>query len=950
MPLFLRRKFNSYTEISGSRAPRARNLTREIVGSMCRSGFGTPFVPLDDLDEVLTEPNIERQLSRRGLSSMLYGRIYQEAKKIYAILLLMSKDDKIPELLADGLTDDHLPLHYKDDGTLTSASHETSFPAFGALGEYEIRNFLYDQWCFLSPVLDTSGRHHDLHVHCALPFTRVETLNTGTHPTVNYKCKVHPAHQRGLRDSSIGTTPIYVAVTEVEQGTPDCRQLVDKLKLIGPRDHPNLLKHLVTYHFEPKRTGVVFPWMDGGTLQDLWNNHEYKPSRHRNCPRLYMWALRQMAGLTSALKLLHECNYVCCCVQPADILLSREYNKNAPETATLMLRPAISQHNRLATNGRYVGPEFGHQDLLSPNWDTWSMGCVFLDFVVWLLFGTEMLRDFRTFSTDGSPSGFCHIYNPENTSPDQQIIHDDVCEMISNISIFHRSKALRELVKFIDQNLLRPQIYRANSSELHEGPLPQSGYEHRNNSLFHMPQMAGFVSALSAQGPSNHGFHGYMAASNMTNFNAQIRNMSDHDLDIRAPDAAQPASGVNASPLVSSQVTPASSAPNVKTPVSSDSSESNKSNVSTSHMSGSPYRAKAPVAPMSPVLEESDDEYKKKFQAYIQQGPKAGDVVAEDSDSLLVATSKTPSVSSSIAYYSDSDKGSNEKSNGGYSDYPDASTDADADADEIDSMDVEIGRDAVVPVGAGAPGSSTASNINQSLRINNTNGTFHLGPQWQSPAADAARQNAGPEFGQATTQTTTNPSAQQQPSFHLTPSHLTPIQESEREAELERYFSTGYASSRREDQEEEDWEEGFELFTTSPDPASAPNPHMEQLLLEARLAAMSLVAYDMAEADRQDQLEFEQQRLRELQRAGEIYGYDGDENFQQQQVLGAHTHDLHSWGLPFPLSSLADTTNGPEHEHEHEHEPAQHHPAGPVDMSMSGARQPDASPFWWDKE
>ncbi|KAJ3565692.1 hypothetical protein NPX13_g7412 [Xylaria arbuscula] len=359
--------------------------------------------------------------------------------------------------------------------------------------------------------------------------------------------------------------------------------------------------------------------------------------------------------------------------------------------------------------------------------------------------------------------------------------------------------------------------------------------------------MAGFVSAPSAQGPSNHGFHGYMAASNMTNFNAQIRNMSDHDLDILAPDAAQPASGVNASPLVSSQVTPASSAPNVKTPVSSDSSESNKSNVSTSHMSGSPYRAKAPVAPMSPVLEESDDEYRKKsnhihplcnqtVKAYIQQGPKAGDVVAEDSDSLLVATSKTPSVSSSIACYSDSDKGSNEKSNGGYSDYPDASTDADADADEIDSMDVEIGGDAVVPVGAGAPGSSTASNINQSLRINNTNGTFHLGPQWQSPAADAARQNAGPEFGQATTQTTTNPSAQQQPSFHLTPSHLTPIQESEREAELERYFSTGYASSRREDQEEEDWGEGFGLFTTRPDPASAPNPHMEQLLLEARPA------------------------------------------------------------------------------------------------------------------
>lgn len=97
-------------------------------------------------------------------------------------------------------------------------------------------------------------------------------------------------------------------------------------------------------------------------------------------------------------------------------------------------------------------------------------------------------------------------------------------------------------------------------------------------------------------------FHRYAAASNMANYNAQVRNMSDHD--VYGPDMTRPSSHADASPSIPRPTTPASSIPSVATagvatPMSCDDSESN---ASMQNMPGSPYQPQAPVAPMSPTM------------------------------------------------------------------------------------------------------------------------------------------------------------------------------------------------------------------------------------------------------------------------------------------------------------------------------------------------------------
>ena len=119
--------------------------------------------------------------------------------------------------------------------------------------------------------------------------------------------------------------------------------------------------------------------------------------------------------------------------------------------------------------------------------------------------------------------------------------------------------------------------------------------------------------------------------------------------------------------------------------------------------------------------------------------------------SVVVAISESGSESSSLYFYTDSDnvEDKNHDNNGNNGDGK----------SDIDSMEVEIGSDGVIDLQADSNDNSLQSgsfnrlNINQSLRIDNTNGDFHLGPQWQSTGADIARMNAGPEFGQASTWT-----------------------------------------------------------------------------------------------------------------------------------------------------------------------------------------------------
>ncbi|KAK5624402.1 hypothetical protein RRF57_000118 [Xylaria bambusicola] len=264
-----------------------------------------------------------------------------------------------------------------------------------------------------------------------------------------------------------------------------------------------------------------------------------------------------------------------------------------------------------------------------------------------------------------------------------------------------------------------------------QGTLPPSGWGHWSNAVV-MPQMSGYMGSPLYQG-FNNTFRRNTPVPGPMRFNAQVCNMSDHDLRDRA--SARPVSAVGATMSNPRPLIPASSIPGVAKPASWDEYESNMPCMSgavlldTNIIEGPDICHRHLANHVCSIGGRTD-------QAYVQS-----DEAEDDDDSNNNENEDTSELMSE----------SSSETNSALSHT--------ADDGNSDAMDMENGSDGVIdlqaiadhnnPVGA----LSRGIDIHNSLRIDKSTGKFHLGSQWQPPSADAARMNAGPEFGTASTRT-----------------------------------------------------------------------------------------------------------------------------------------------------------------------------------------------------
>lgn len=159
---------------------------------------GKKFLPLDVLDKKITADTVKTQLPMRIrlFHNGLCGQIAQEAKQIFAILVLMEESHSIRELWQEGLRDKHLPLKKRNgnDDVLVSETGD-EFRSFRIWGYARIKTFLKKQWRFLSPVFKDMGSQIVLDSKCALPLLQKhEKVGHGQASTV-YEAWLHPRHQ-----------------------------------------------------------------------------------------------------------------------------------------------------------------------------------------------------------------------------------------------------------------------------------------------------------------------------------------------------------------------------------------------------------------------------------------------------------------------------------------------------------------------------------------------------------------------------------------------------------------------------------------------------------------------------------------------------------------------------------------------------------------------------------
>ncbi|KAL2672193.1 hypothetical protein Neosp_012894 [[Neocosmospora] mangrovei] len=412
-------------------------LTDCIVASYARSKISTDreqkYLPEGSVERLITPSSIREELSdipiEPELLDNLISFIVTRAKKVFTITILSQLSgldlyNAIKTFQDVGFDDDKLPVLPDRHADLMSAA----FKGRRLWNAVRKEAFLTDQWGLLVPVFTKPQLMHSLQESAILPLERVSSaFKGGTFGDV-YEATVHPAHMDDELFKRNGSRN-NIAVKEIKasqllQGDVQKAYDIEALALARSSkvEHENLIPCLAAIE-KGSMHYFLFPWADAGSLEDFW----------QSSPKLNMDFLmdvfEQLRGLAAALEKLHSYDDKKAAVEsdgrpaspsggirhgdlkPANILIFKSDDPRRIGTMKIADMGLAKYHQvqtRLRRNAtssrygtsRYEPPEAGVSKpnttpAMSRLYDTWSMGCIFLQFLIWLLQGKEALRSFN---------------------------------------------------------------------------------------------------------------------------------------------------------------------------------------------------------------------------------------------------------------------------------------------------------------------------------------------------------------------------------------------------------------------------------------------------------------------------------------------------------------------------------------------------------------------------
>jgi serine/threonine protein kinase len=208
-----------------------------------------------------------------------------------------------------------------------------------------------------------------------------------------------------------------------QTGDEDFQKETVMLRSVMQLDHPHIIKLLATFHHK-NAYNMVFP-KASSNLRNYWIDHDSL----QLSPKYILWVLKQLHGLASGVSKIHNFRVLpnkrssaaLAPVNPSSEDQLGRHHDLKPENvlwfeaisglddekegvlqiADFGLGKFHSQRSgsrtrTMAGTPAYEPPEARLKGEVSRPYDVWSLGCVFLEFLVWLLFNFKGLEDFGT--------------------------------------------------------------------------------------------------------------------------------------------------------------------------------------------------------------------------------------------------------------------------------------------------------------------------------------------------------------------------------------------------------------------------------------------------------------------------------------------------------------------------------------------------------------------------
>jgi serine/threonine protein kinase len=260
------------------------------------------------------------------------------------------------------------------------------------------------------------------------------------------------------------------------------------LEKLSEVEHDNLIQCIAAIDKKDKYY-FLFPWADGGSLRDFWENNP-KPELS---PGFVRDIIAQFDGMARALRKLHDFTGKQSAyrspkngdpedttpgggirhgdLKPENIL--RFGPRSETDTGTLKIADmGLAKHHPLNTRHRgkvtstkygttrYEPPEVEHSlnklPALSRLYDIWSMGCITLELLIWLLDGNKKLVEFDE-SLDPTKPGRPFYEIKETGGVKEAVVRDQVNEYIGRLEKDPRcakETALGDLLDIVKNKLL----------------------------------------------------------------------------------------------------------------------------------------------------------------------------------------------------------------------------------------------------------------------------------------------------------------------------------------------------------------------------------------------------------------------------------------------------------------------------------------------------------------
>lgn len=196
------------------------------------------------------------------------------------------------------------------------------------------------------------------------------------------------------------------------------------LKMFSDDTHAHLISLLATYE-HLKDYYLIFPWADGD-LTRFWEVHHPNPVSD---VATIKWVAEQCKGIAHGLVKIHTyqtSNSVCPNgahehrygrhgdLKPENILWFKDAKGGILKISDFGLSEYSTVHNRsktissVATSMSYRPPECDLRDgKVGPSYDIWTLGCLYLEFITWLLGGWNLVKEFEKKRMSFDPIWYC---------------------------------------------------------------------------------------------------------------------------------------------------------------------------------------------------------------------------------------------------------------------------------------------------------------------------------------------------------------------------------------------------------------------------------------------------------------------------------------------------------------------------------------------------------------